>query len=114
LGFFVRAERLDEKTIVHTGHGGGGMTLSWGTSQLAVEDAAASGQPIYAVLGRRRGLTARLSSTWVQRHHLRKRSAAQYDLEYLRAQWAPAEVMRPRSWTPAFDAQSAGGAALPP
>jgi D-amino-acid oxidase len=35
-GFVLRAEGRDDKTIVHDyGHGGGGMTLSWGTALLA-------------------------------------------------------------------------------
>lgn len=37
-GFVVAAERLDGTLLVHNyGHGGGGITLSWGTSHLAVE-----------------------------------------------------------------------------
>lgn len=37
-GFVVRADRLGHKLIVHNyGHGGGGMTLSWGTASLAVD-----------------------------------------------------------------------------
>lgn len=37
-GFRVKAEKLDEKTLVHNyGHGGAGMSLSWGTAELAVE-----------------------------------------------------------------------------
>ena len=37
-GFVVRAERLGRKLLVHNyGHGGGGMTLSWGTASLAVD-----------------------------------------------------------------------------
>jgi len=37
-GFVVRAEQLGEKRLVHNyGHGGGGITLSWGTSKLAAE-----------------------------------------------------------------------------
>ena len=36
-GFVVRAEKLGDKLLVHNyGHGGGGITLSWGTSDLAV------------------------------------------------------------------------------
>jgi glycine/D-amino acid oxidase-like deaminating enzyme len=38
-GFVVRAERLGEKLLVHDyGHGGGGVTLSWGTAQLSVDE----------------------------------------------------------------------------
>jgi glycine/D-amino acid oxidase-like deaminating enzyme len=37
-GFVVRAEALGEKRLVHNyGHGGGGITLSWGSSKLATE-----------------------------------------------------------------------------
>ena len=37
-GFVVRAEQLGDKRLVHNyGHGGGGITLSWGTSKLAAE-----------------------------------------------------------------------------
>jgi len=37
-GFVVRAEPLGEKRLVHNyGHGGAGITLSWGTSKLATE-----------------------------------------------------------------------------
>src|SRR6185295_3921875 len=37
-GFVVKAERLGEKLLVHNyGHGGAGITLSWGTASLAVD-----------------------------------------------------------------------------
>jgi D-amino-acid oxidase len=37
-GFVVEAERLGEKLLVHNyGHGGAGITLSWGTASLAVD-----------------------------------------------------------------------------
>jgi glycine/D-amino acid oxidase-like deaminating enzyme len=52
-GFVVRAETLGDKLLVHNyGHGGAGVTLSWGTAELAVEEVAASGRrgPV-AVLG---------------------------------------------------------------
>jgi glycine/D-amino acid oxidase-like deaminating enzyme len=40
-GFVVRGQRMGEKLLVHNyGHGGAGITLSWGTSQLAVEELA--------------------------------------------------------------------------
>ncbi len=38
LGFVVSAERLGEKLLVHNyGHGGAGVTLSWGTASLALD-----------------------------------------------------------------------------
>src|SRR5438067_10595898 len=37
-GFVVRAEPLGDKHLVHNyGHGGGGITLSWGSAKLAAE-----------------------------------------------------------------------------
>lgn len=37
-GFVVRAERLAGKLVVHNyGHGGGGVTLSWGTAEMAAD-----------------------------------------------------------------------------
>jgi glycine/D-amino acid oxidase-like deaminating enzyme len=37
-GFVVRREQLGETALVHNyGHGGGGITLSWGSSRLATE-----------------------------------------------------------------------------
>src|SRR5215475_6366005 len=51
-GFVVRGEKLGEKTVVHNyGHGGAGITLSWGTAQLAVEEAAKVETRNAAVLG---------------------------------------------------------------
>jgi D-amino-acid oxidase len=40
-GFVVRGEKLDSKTVIHNyGHGGAGITLSWGTAHLAVDEAS--------------------------------------------------------------------------
>jgi D-amino-acid oxidase len=37
-GFVLRAEKLDDKTVVHDyGHGGAGMSLAWGCGQRAAE-----------------------------------------------------------------------------
>src|SRR5712671_8176337 len=37
-GFKVEAERIGEKLLIHNyGHGGAGITLSWGTASLAVD-----------------------------------------------------------------------------
>src|SRR5687767_574545 len=46
------AEALGDRTVVHNyGHGGGGISLCWGSSELAVELASATGQRRFAVLG---------------------------------------------------------------
>jgi D-amino-acid oxidase len=48
----VRAESLREKRLVHNyGHGGGGITLSWGTSKLAIELGLQGHSGPVAVLG---------------------------------------------------------------
>lgn len=51
-GFVVRAERFDETTVIHNyGHGGGGISLAWGSSALAVELAGRTDRRRFAVLG---------------------------------------------------------------
>jgi glycine/D-amino acid oxidase-like deaminating enzyme len=43
-GFRVEREAFGDKTVVHNyGHGGGGVSLSWGSAQLAVEELAGIG-----------------------------------------------------------------------
>jgi D-amino-acid oxidase len=51
-GFVVRTEKLDDRLIVHNyGHGGGGITLSFGCALLAAELAQESLERSCAVLG---------------------------------------------------------------
>jgi glycine/D-amino acid oxidase-like deaminating enzyme len=51
-GFVVRREQLGEKALVHNyGHGGGGITLSWGSSKLATELGLPGHSGPVAVLG---------------------------------------------------------------
>ena len=52
-GFVVRAENLGDKLLVHNyGHGGAGVTLSWGTAELAADLVRESGRTgSAAVLG---------------------------------------------------------------
>src|SRR5262249_48389586 len=50
--FVVRAEKLGDTLVVHNyGHGGAGITLSWGTAKLAVDLGAAGHRGVVAVLG---------------------------------------------------------------
>ena len=51
-GFVVRGEQLGDKALVHNyGHGGGGITLSWGSSKLATELGLQGHSGPVAVLG---------------------------------------------------------------
>jgi D-amino-acid oxidase len=51
-GFVVRTDKFGEKVVVHNyGHGGCGVTLSWGTATLAVEEVLRAGAGPVAVLG---------------------------------------------------------------
>ncbi|MEI9972106.1 MAG: FAD-dependent oxidoreductase [Ignavibacteriota bacterium] len=51
-GFVVRAAKLDDKVVIHNyGHGGAGITLSWGTGLLAVALASGVESRDCAVLG---------------------------------------------------------------
>jgi len=51
-GFCVRADRMGDKLVVHNyGHGGSGVTMSWGTADLAVQLAFEAPARNVAVLG---------------------------------------------------------------
>jgi glycine/D-amino acid oxidase-like deaminating enzyme len=52
LGFRVATERLGDTLVIHNyGHGGGGVSLSWGTARLAADQAAVTPHRSAAVLG---------------------------------------------------------------
>jgi glycine/D-amino acid oxidase-like deaminating enzyme len=51
-GFRLAADRLDATTVIHNyGHGGSGMSLSWGTGRMAAEMALAHDSRRAAVIG---------------------------------------------------------------
>lgn len=66
-GFVLKTEKLDGKTIVHNfGHGGSGMSLSWGTASMATAMAMAHLERKAAVLGS--GVVGLTSARELQRH----------------------------------------------
>ncbi len=66
-GFVVRAERIDDKTLIHNyGHGGAGHSLSWGTGFLATELALDNEQRRAAVVGA--GVVGLTTARQLQRH----------------------------------------------
>lgn len=51
-GFVLKDARLDQKTVIHNyGHGGSGMSLSWGTGAMAADMALGHQERRAAVLG---------------------------------------------------------------
>jgi D-amino-acid oxidase len=51
-GFVLRADRLDDKSLIHNyGHGGAGMSLAWGCGALVGELARPAGAERVAVIG---------------------------------------------------------------
>ena len=51
-GFVLRTDRLDDTTLIHNyGHGGAGMSLSWGTGRMAAEMALGHDSRRAAVVG---------------------------------------------------------------
>lgn len=66
-GFVLRADKLDSKLLIHNfGHGGSGMSLSWGTASMATDLAMPHGERRAAVLGS--GVVGLTSARELQRH----------------------------------------------
>lgn len=105
-GFVVRTDVLDGKPVVHNyGHGGGGITLSWGTAHLALEHAAATEHREAAVVGC--GAVGLATARLLQRHGWRVRIYAR-DLppettsNIAAGQWSPFSVYSPSAVTSGF------------
>lgn len=105
-GFRVEAEPLGSKLLVHNyGHGGGGVSLSWGTAHVAAELALASPHRTAAVLGAGAvGLaTARLLQDRGFAVTIYARELPPDTTSNLAgAQWAPVSLVAPDRVTPAF------------
>src|SRR2546428_4507884 len=115
-GFVVRAEKVGDKTVVHNyGHGGGGITLSWGTSELAVDEAWKTGERRFAVLGC--GALGLASARLLQQRGAEvtiyaKDLPPQTTSNIAGGQWSPTSVMDRDRRTPESDALLARAARL--
>lgn len=108
-GFRVEREAFGDKTLVHNyGHGGGGITLSWGTAKLAVDLGFDASRPDCAVLGC--GAVGMATARLLQERGAHVRIYAK-DLppnttsNVAGAQWWPASVYDDDRATPEFLAQ---------
>lgn len=105
-GFVVRRDRIGDKDVIHNyGHGGGGLSLSWGTAHMAVEKALPLGHRSSAVLGCGAvGLaTARLMQFKGFTVTIYAKDLPPYTTSNVAAgQWSPFTVFDPGAITPAF------------
>ena len=107
---------MGEKLVIHNyGHGGGGITLSWGSSALAVREAPAAGERRAAVIGAGiMGLTtARLLQDrgWSVTIYT-KAMPAETTSNIAGGQWSPTSVFEENRASAAFHAQYTESARL--
>jgi D-amino-acid oxidase len=108
-GFVVRSEKLGPKTIVHNyGHGGAGITLSWGTSHLAVEEALKTEESRFAVIGC--GAVGLASARLLQRRGFNvtiyaREIPPETTSNIAGGQWSPFSVADPDRRTPEFESR---------
>jgi len=108
-GFVVRVEQLDDTRVVHNyGHGGSGITLSWGTSKLAVDLGAPGHRGPVAVLGS--GAVGLSNAVLLQEAGFdvtiyTKALPPETTSNIAGGQWFPAFLFDPDKRTAAFDAQ---------
>jgi D-amino-acid oxidase len=103
-GFVVKTQSLGEQTVIHNyGHGGAGITLSWGTSQQAVELGWQGEERDFAVLGC--GVVGLATARLLQQRGGRVTIYArdlppQTTSNIAGGQWGPASVSDPARRTP--------------
>jgi glycine/D-amino acid oxidase-like deaminating enzyme len=108
-GFVVKSEQFDDKTVVHNyGHGGGGISLSWGSSALAVRETLNMQPGEVAVIGSGiMGLTsARLLQDAGWKVTIYTRNVARHTTSNVAAgEWGPFSVHDPEVSSTAFKSQ---------
>jgi glycine/D-amino acid oxidase-like deaminating enzyme len=108
-GFNVSSEQFDAKTIVHNyGHGGGGLSLSWGSSALAVRETLGMQPGDVAVIGSGvMGLTsARLLQDAGWNVTIFTRNVARHTTSNIAAgEWSPFSAHDPEVSSAAFKSQ---------
>lgn len=108
-GFNVSSEHFDEKTVVHNyGHGGGGISLSWGSSALAVRETLGMKPGEVAVIGSGvMGLTsARLLQDAGWNVKIYTRNVARHTTSNVAAgEWSPFSAHDPEVSSAAFKSQ---------
>ena len=108
-GFVVRAEAFGDKRLVHNyGHGGSGITLSWGTSRLATNLGLPGHQGAVAVIGA--GVVGLTTARLVQEAGYPVTIYAQAlppetTSNIAGGQWFPSLLHRGSRLTPAFETQ---------
>ena len=108
-GFVVRSEEMDDKFVVHNyGHGGAGISLSWGSSALAVRETLGRKPGPVAVIGSGiMGLTsARLLQDAGWDVTIYTRDVYRHTTSNVAAgEWGPFSAHRPSDSSDAFKSQ---------